>query len=240
MQLIANTTLAPDLVQPASTFSGLDGELALLEYSLNYTGNLAFSVFLKSTTPQSVRLRAVSQLPQTTFLNITTRNIWTRYTMSANVLGAAKFGIASNAFAEAFSVFIWGAQLEDGLVSTSYIPTKVAIATRSADIFTGHALYSNADKGSDSVLLTTAVGQSFTVGDMFSISGLLLQAAETVTATSATTEVKLVNRLRKALVAGASVNFDNPKIKWRLDSASEVGYLVGYTSPVTLSFIEDI
>ena len=95
-------------------------------------------------------------------------------------------------------------------------------------------------KGADSLVLTTAVGQTIKAGDMLGISGLLLQCAETVTATTTVTEVKLVNRLRKVVAPNNAVNFNNPKIKWRLDTASQVSNLVGYTGPVSLSFIEDI
>jgi hypothetical protein len=36
------------------------------------------------------------------------------------------------------------------------------------------------------------------------------------------------------------VNFNNPKIRWRLSTTSNVQNLVGYTGPVTLNFIEDV
>lgn len=105
---------------------------------------------------------------------------------------------------------------------------------------TSTSLTDNALKGADSVLVLTEAQQVVKAGDFFSISGLLLQCSETVTATSTITEVKLVNRLRKALSGAALVNFNNPKVKWRLDTASQVSNLVGYTGPVSLSFIEDV
>ena len=101
-------------------------------------------------------------------------------------------------------------------------------------------LAANSDKGADNVTLATTAGQTISVGDMFSVSGLLLQVSETVTATGSTTTVKLVNRLRKSLSSGGAVNFNNPKIRWRLSTASNVQNLVGYTGPVTLNFIEDV
>jgi hypothetical protein len=97
-----------------------------------------------------------------------------------------------------------------------------------------------AAKGAESLTLTTTAGQTVKVGDMLSVSGLLLQVSETVTATGNTTQVKLVNRLRMTLTSGATASFNNPKIRWRLSTASSVQNLVGYTGPVTLNFVEDV
>lgn len=97
-----------------------------------------------------------------------------------------------------------------------------------------------ASKGSDSLTIVTTPGQVVKLGDFLGVSDLLLQCAETVTATTTSASVKLVNRLRKALTTGLQVNFNNPKTKWRLSDACEVRNLVGYTGPVTLDFIEAI
>ena len=105
---------------------------------------------------------------------------------------------------------------------------------------TATATSGSALKGADSLTIATSAGQAIKAGDLFEVAGLLLQCAESVTATTASTEVKLVNRLRKEIPANSTVNFNNPKIKWRLDAASQVSNLVGYTGPVSLSFIEDI
>jgi hypothetical protein len=149
-------------------------------------------------------------------------------------------GLTGTEFEEAFSVEIWGADLKAGQLS-SYIPTEQSLAVRAADvILSSPTLNSTAPKGADSVFMNTVAGQVIRVGAMFGISGLLLQCSETVIATSAVTEVKVVNRLRKSLPSGSQVDFNNPKIRWRLNSASEVTNLVSYTGPVTLSFSEDI
>lgn len=101
-------------------------------------------------------------------------------------------------------------------------------------------LAAGAAKGADSVLLATSPGQVVKAGDFFGVQGLLLQASQTVSASGSTTAVPIVNRLRKSLTSGAAVNFNNPKIRWRLSATSEVKNLVGYTGPVSLSFIEDV
>lgn len=134
-------------------------------------------------------------------------------------------------------------------------------------------LATSAAKGADSVLMYTTPGQTIKIGDMFSVGGLLLQVADTVTATTTTTttlfyesdttlfyssdttrfysrgvgtslnaltEVKLVNRLRLAIAAGSAVNFNNPKIRWRMSNASGVSHTLGGTNSVSLEFVEDI
>lgn len=101
-------------------------------------------------------------------------------------------------------------------------------------------LAASAAKGADSVLMYTTPGQTIKIGDMFSVGGLLLQVADTVTATTTSTDVKLVNRLRLAIAAGSAVNFNNPKIRWRMSNASGVSHTVGGTNSVSLEFVEDI
>lgn len=99
-------------------------------------------------------------------------------------------------------------------------------------------LAANAAKGADSVLVYTTPGQTIKIGDMFSVGGLLLQVADTVTATSSITDVKIVNRLALAIPLGSAVNFNNPKIKWQMVSASSVSHTVGGTNSVSLEFVE--
>ena len=101
-------------------------------------------------------------------------------------------------------------------------------------------LFLNAAKGASSIVIGTSSGQTVQAGDLLKVSGLLLQCSESVTATGTTTTVKLVNRLRKDLTSNTHVDFDNPKIKWRLDSRSSVSSDEGGSGPVTLRFSEDV
>ena len=101
-------------------------------------------------------------------------------------------------------------------------------------------LTAGASKGADSLTIATTPGQIVKVGDFLGVSDLLLQCSKTVTATTTSTSINLVNRLRQGLTTGLQANFNNPKIKWRLSDSSEVKNLVGYTGPVTLNFIEAI
>jgi hypothetical protein len=66
---------------------------------------------------------------------ITLTSGWVRFTSPAITLGASNSGvivtISSN---DATNALIWGAQLEQGSVATSYIPTTTAAITRGADV----------------------------------------------------------------------------------------------------------
>ena len=70
-----------------------------------------------------------------TTATITLTSGWVRFASSAITLGASNSGVqvivSSN---DATNALIWGSQLEQGSVPTSYIPTTTAAVTRSADI----------------------------------------------------------------------------------------------------------
>lgn len=98
----------------------------------------------------------------------------------------------------------------------------------------------SAAKGASSITISALTGATVKAGDLFSADGLLLMCSEDAVASSGAVEIPIVNRLRRAINAGASVNFDNPKLKFRVNSESGVNNLVGYSAPVGLSFVEDI
>jgi hypothetical protein len=70
-----------------------------------------------------------------TTATITLTSGWVRFASSAITLGASNSGVivvvSSN---DATNALIWGAQLEQGSVATSYIPTTTAAVTRNADV----------------------------------------------------------------------------------------------------------
>jgi hypothetical protein len=219
----------------------LSGEIATLEQQVTMpsASSAIFSVFLRSDTPQDIRLKLSVPGVVDRYAPITTSSTWVRYSITSNETATQRVvGLTGTLETNTFTVDVWGAGVEVGSSVTSYIPTQGSVANRAADSVT--TLAENTAKGFDSIVINTPTGQTVKAGDMFVVSGLLLQVAETVTATGPTTRVKLVNRLRKALIAGSPIDSHRAKIRWRLDSESEVQNLVGYTGPVSLTFIEDV
>lgn len=198
------------------------------------------------------KANAVSAYQVLTQLNVF--EVGRTYTVSFDYTktSAHSLRITNGTTNESLIVHVSGILNSSGTITATFVAKGTAFSIEASDApFTGTisnirevqqplTLTQAAAKGAGKVTMNLLVGRTIKVGDMFSVSGLLLQCSETVTATTAATEVKIVNRLRKALTSGSTVVFDNPKIKWRLDTASSVTNLVGYTGQVSLSFVEDI
>ena len=100
------------------------------------------------------------------------------------------------------------------------------------------SLASLASQGASTVVLTVPTGSSILAGDYFKVGDLLVQAQTDASAVGTVLTVPIVNRLRKSISSGSAVIFDNPTIKFYLDSASSVNQVVGYSGGVSLSFSE--
>lgn len=93
----------------------------------------------------------------------------------------------------------------------------------------------------DALTLNTTPGATLLAGDMIGVSGLLLQVASDTAANGAgVMAVALVNRLRKAIPAGAAVTWDKPTAPFRLVSQASVQYVPGYSTEVALDFAEAV
>lgn len=97
-----------------------------------------------------------------------------------------------------------------------------------------------AAQGAAAITLNATTGQTLKTGDMLGVSGLLLQVAADCVAVAGAMPVPLVNRLRKAITAGAAVAWDRPTGTFRLASQPRVVYLGGYAEAVAMDFVEHI
>jgi len=80
-------------------------------------------------------------------------------------------------------------------------------------------------QGAASIVVTGGTnGQTVLAGDILGAGGQLLMAASTATVAGGTITIPLVNRLRSAIAAGASVTWDKPTAPFRLLSHSGVEY----------------
>lgn len=95
--------------------------------------------------------------------------------------------------------------------------------------------------GGTALFLNTTAGATLLAGDMIGVGGLLLQVENDCVANGAgVLGVPLVNRLRKAIVAGSLVTWDKPTAAFRLASKSAVQYIPGYAPEVSFDFVEAV
>jgi hypothetical protein len=144
----ANVAISPDGTQNADRVNFLlqpDADLGLTQNYAAATSGQTYnmSIWVKGEGA-NIGKQIKVQIKRTsggtfvgTIATITLTSGWVRFTTSAITLGASNSGvfvaITSN---DATNALIWGAQLEQGTVATSYIPTTAAAVTRNADVIT--------------------------------------------------------------------------------------------------------
>jgi len=147
--ITSNTTVAPDGTQSSDTLTGVSGNFRVFRLVSGLTNiDYSFSVFVKQGTSNTVNLDFVNVADGPAF-NFTTKTFttvsgWTtRYEEHVNgwfrlfakrVSNTSSAGLGIKVSAAGQTVFIWGAQMEEGSYGTSYIPTPGASSvTRVAD-----------------------------------------------------------------------------------------------------------
>lgn len=99
-----------------------------------------------------------------------------------------------------------------------------------------------AGQGDGAVVLQTGQpGSTLLAGDLFGVSGLLIQVASDVAANgSGVMVVTLVNRLRKQIADGSPVTWDRPTAPFRLMSNSGIQHVPGWAEGASFDFAEAI
>lgn len=129
-----DTTISPDGTLNADSINFDAQNVSRVEKNYNSAGGIhTFSVYLKvASGTKSVGIRAGSA----TISYFTVTSNFQRFSVTENVPAGTASPIIVNFGTESFTVFAWGAQVEQGSSATSFIPTTFAAVTRNADIIT--------------------------------------------------------------------------------------------------------
>jgi hypothetical protein len=129
----ANTTISPDGIQNADTMAISSSTSRIFQYTGLGAGTYTASVYVKalSGTP-TIQFRMVVDGTDIT-QSIPTTTEWVRHDFTFTASTSMDYFVLRGESGTG-SVAIWGAQLEAGSYSTSYIPTTSASVTRNADV----------------------------------------------------------------------------------------------------------
>lgn len=144
-----NYAISPDGTQNASriVFSGTNYSLFQKSYTVSTTGNYTGSLWMKSNTGTNQTLLLGDNLSGTN-LTYTATPQWQSFSLpiTQTSTGASYFKIIVQS--GSLDILVYGAQVEAGAYSTSYIPTTTTLVTRAADrLYTATIPWFNAAQG---------------------------------------------------------------------------------------------
>jgi hypothetical protein len=181
--LPANITVTPNsAISPDGTMNATKFDMASNGYTRKITSHVptvgqtyTFSVWIKAGTASEVNtvlLFSGGGLGYTSVTHTLT-NEWQRFTVTSTLASGTPSQVRARFVAtQAGTIFVYGAQIEEGAFPTSYIPTTGATATRARDIaeIPTSAFGYNNDKGSLVVDVLTPVADQLMAIALFNTS----------------------------------------------------------------------
>jgi len=128
----ANNVVAPDGTMTADKLVGTGADSYIFQSFAAISILSTASIWLRADTSKSCALLLLGGVTQVKFISLTTE--WQRFEINSTDVSNNNFIIGGyNTIALNETIYAWGAQIEQSLAATSYIPTVATPVTRIAD-----------------------------------------------------------------------------------------------------------
>lgn len=137
--ITANNVVAPDGATTADRFVGSASDSGILQTKTGLTAAAIYtgSIWMRADAPLSVNMYLNEGGSGNTLVSCSVTTIWTRFSVTRTMVGTSvSLQIGGAGTLTSKTIYLWGAQLEAGSASRSYLKTTTATVSRAADALT--------------------------------------------------------------------------------------------------------
>lgn len=128
-----NTKVAPDGQTTGDTLAATSSACKVLQPAINSAATYTFSCYMMRSVGSGAVTITTDNVTSTDISASLNTTAWVRVQVSkALAAGTATFGIGLGVTSDA--VFVWGAQFEQRIAASSYLPTVASTVARNADV----------------------------------------------------------------------------------------------------------